>query len=386
MVEKREMNKKKVAKYAAFFTAIFAILALPVYAPFLDAYPAQITADGKLALKGFRGSFELPVDKTFAALVPNTITANEYKDVEFNGLAIVPRGRERAIIKLEGLLNVSKINFWVKFEVEKPKAPDMLDGMYLANGDLNITITEATLPPPEINWVLMKGNITGFNETDAFGNLIAHAKIGGSNNWTKVHGVFTPQPGPKGPMTSGTYSCSFYIVTLVNATKTELNYGDSTALYIEGNWSVYNRTCTITVAEGKEKTIVITMKPVVEGAFGNLSVTLAPTPSSTPPQIPWRVQGSFKLEIKGFGEGTHAIFGDVLFYHVKPAKPFERGIPMSDFDSDRAVSILDITPIAKAYGAKLGTPKYNFDLDVNSDFVINIVDVAATAKEYGEEY
>jgi len=381
LLEKREMNKKKVARYAAFFTAIFAILALPVYAPFVDAYPAQITADGKLELKGFRGSFELPVDETFVALVPNKILPEKYENVEFTGRATAARGRERGIIKLDGILNVSKNIFWVKFDVEKPKDPEFHEGTYFANGELNITIVEATLPQPEINWVLMKGNITEFNGTAAFGSLMAHAKIGGTNNWTKVHGVFTQQPRPKGPMTSGTYNYSFYIVTLVNATMTELDY-DGSALYIEGKWNVYNRTCTITNVDDEEKTIVITMKPVVEEAFGKLNVTLDSKPSPIPPQIPWRVQGDFELNITGFGTTT----GDVLFYHVKPAKPFERGIPMGDIDNDRAVNILDITPIAKAFGAKLGTPKYNFDLDLNSDFVINIIDISTAATEYGEEY
>ena len=379
------MDKKKVAKYAAFLVAIFALLAVPVYAPFVDAYPAQIAADGKLTLEGFKGSFELPVDETFNALVPNTITVGEHKNSDFKGLAIVPGGHERAIIKLDGLLNVSNIMFWVKFDLEKPATPEMSIGKYFASGKLNITVAEVTIPPPEINWVLMKGNVTEFNGTDAFGSLMAHAKIDPTNNWTKVNSVFTQQPRPKGQMTPGTYSCFYYIVTLANATQTELNY-QGKALYIKGKWNVYNRTCTITIEDDEEKTIEITMKPVVEEAWGELNVTLASKLSPMPPQIPWHVQGSFTLEIKGFGEGAKAIFGDVLFYHVKPAKPFEHGIPKSDFDDDRAVSILDITPIAKAYGAKLGMPKYNFDLDVNSDFVINIVDLATAATEYGEEY
>jgi hypothetical protein len=59
---------------------------------------------------------------------------------------------------------------------------------------------------------------------------------------------------------------------------------------------------------------------------------------------------------------------------------------MSDFNGDSLVNIQDIANLGKAFGAKLGSPRYNFDLDANSDLTINILDVAAAAKEYGEEY
>jgi len=371
------MNRKKVAKYTAFFVAMFALLATPVNAPpFLKARPAQITAEGAMTLNDISEEpVNLTINANFTSIVPNTVSSGEHDNVEFHGFAIVPD--ERAIIKFEGLLVVGGPNFWVKFGVEKPTDPEIPEGRYSANGKLNITISEITLPPPEITWVLMKGKVTKYDEKDAFGGLMAHAKISENNNWTKVNCAFTLQPPPKESEMPKNFSCSFFVVTLANATKTELDY-DGSDLYIEGLWNVYNRTITVTVFDTTEMNVSVTIRQIVEEANGNLSVSL----TSEPSPIPWRIQGNFTLKI----QGIDMIIGDVIFYHVKMARPFERGIPVSDFNEDRIVDIQDIAQTAKVYGTKSGSAKYKFDLDLNSDFEINIIDLATVAKEFGQEY
>jgi hypothetical protein len=234
---------------------------------------------------------------------------------------------------------------------------------------LEISISEDVPPPPEVTWVLMKGRVEKFNDADAFGSLIAHAKKGGDNEWTKVHGVFSlePPPLPEEKLTPGTYSHDFYVVTLAEATNTELNNGDDD-LYIEGNWNVHKRTVTITVVDSTEKTFTVKIEPVAEGKTGHLSATFEPS--------------EFTLQVEGFGDIT----GQVVFFHAKHARLFEPGLPRGDFNKDRRVNIEDIVRMAKAYRAKLGEPGYDFDLDVNPDFEINILDLTVAAKEFGQEY
>lgn len=372
------MNRKAFPKCLVLFAAMFLLFATPVIAPFAKAYPAQITAKGTLTLKGFSGQedINLPIDVSFMSMVPDIIKTGSY-DAEFRGFAIVDK---KGTIKFEGLLGVGGIHFWIQFALEKPPETEIPEGRYsvFSKEPLKITISEATLPPLEITWVMMKGIVTKFGQSEAFGGIMAHAKISESNNWTKVHSTFTLKPpGEEAEMQEEAppsteealrkLNCSFYVVNLATTTKTELNNGESD-LYIEGSWNVYNRTCTVILTDSMEATINVTWRTIFEGAPGKLSATYDPS--------------QFTLKITGLDD----ISGFVTFFHVKFAKPFERGIPRGDFNRDRKVNIQDIMQIAKAYRSRLGEPGYNFDLDLNPDFIINIADLTAVALEYGQAY
>jgi hypothetical protein len=377
------MKIRKIAVYTAIAT-VLVLLAVPVNARFPNAYLAQIHAEGTLTLFGMTvgevgeppavpdlalanagEGIDLPVVVDFVATVPRIIQVGDY-DAEFHGFAGV-----RDVIKFNGILKVElegrSINFWVQFSCAKPE--EISEGPYSANGMLEISISEDVPPPPEVAWVLMKGRVEKFNEADAFGSLIAHAKKGGDIEWTEVSGVFSlkPPPLPEEKLTPGTYSHDFYVVTLAEATNTELNNGEDD-LYIEGNWNVHKRTVTITIVDSTEKTFTVKIEPVAEGKSGHLSATFEPS--------------AFTLHIDDFGDIT----GEVVFFHAKHARPFEPGLPRGDFNRDRRVNIEDIVRMAKAYRAKLGEPGYDFDLDVNPDFEINILDLTVAAKEFGQEY
>jgi hypothetical protein len=381
--ERKRMKIKRIAVYAT-LAAVLLLLVVPADAKFGRAYPAQIHATGTLTLysmtvtpgeEGFpdlpvksvltlEDGTSLPIDVTFVSTVPNSIEPGTY-EAEFVGFAAAGRG----MMKFSGILKVGMINFWVQFALEKPEETEVLDGLYSASGSLEITISTDIPPPPEVTWVLVKGRVKQFDDADAFGNLIAHAKKGGDNEWTQVHVVFSLEPPPLADeeLTPGTYSHSFYVITLANATLTELNNGEND-LYIEGTFNVYKRTHTITVEDSTKTSITIEVETIVEGASGSLAVTFEPP--------------LFTLDIDGFGVVT----GSVAFFHVKYAKPFERGIPRGDFNIDRVVNIGDLVKVAKAFRAELGQPGYNFDFDFNSDFRINIVDLSAAALEFGQEY
>jgi hypothetical protein len=85
-------------------------------------------------------------------------------------------------------------------------------------------------------------------------------------------------------------------------------------------------------------------------------------------------------------EDVTQIDGVMVFFHLAFRKLLERGIPLGDFNSDGKVDIIDIGRAAKAFGATLGKPQYDVDLDVNFNFAIDIIDVATVAKDFGQEY
>jgi len=386
------MNNKRIAKYAAVFVTMFALLVVvPAYAPgpqfpqipkppYGKAYPAQINATGKLTLKSFvSGSLDTTINTVFASVVPNIIPPAEYANVGFQGFATNCSKN----LKLDGLLIVNGINFWVAFAVDKPQG--ISDKMYSASGQLDINITEITLTPEKITEAMMKGNITQFGGSDAFGFLEAHAKVG-SHNITDVHGSFTLQPPPRTGEDdhegSGNFTVSHYIVNLANATNVELNF-DGSALYVEGFWNVYNRTVTVTRIDHEEETTVVNIKTLLENVTGEFNVTLTSNAASVPDRSRWKTLGNFTLDIPALND---VIKGNVLFYQTRFADPGDRDIPTCDFNQDHVVNILDINQLAKAFGAKLGTPKYDPELDVNSDFAINIFDLAAAGHQFGQDY
>jgi hypothetical protein len=56
----------------------------------------------------------------------------------------------------------------------------------------------------------------------------------------------------------------------------------------------------------------------------------------------------------------------------------------TDLNKDGTVNILDISLVAKAYGAKPGDTTWNPVADLNEDAIINILDIAMVAKDYGK--
>jgi hypothetical protein len=56
----------------------------------------------------------------------------------------------------------------------------------------------------------------------------------------------------------------------------------------------------------------------------------------------------------------------------------------TDLNMDGTVNILDITVVARAYGAKLGDEKWNPAADLDRNGIINILDIAKVARDYGK--
>jgi hypothetical protein len=57
--------------------------------------------------------------------------------------------------------------------------------------------------------------------------------------------------------------------------------------------------------------------------------------------------------------------------------------PRADVNSDYKVNIVDLTLIARAFGAKGDSEMYDPRADLNSDFVVNILDIGIVAINFG---
>jgi hypothetical protein len=251
------------------------------------------------------------------------------------------------------VLNVSGNIFWVKFGIEKPGG-ELNPGIYGANGTLSLDIKEVPPEQLEVTWFLMKGRITSYGDNQAFGGIIANARMGPlMEQWANVHGLFAleePTGGNK----------NFHAFRLVNVT--EIGY-EGKSLHITGFWNVYNITIT-----HYDDEFNLNEKFIVKNGTGQLYANLD--------------KWNFTLGIDELEE----INGVIVFYHLAFRRLFERGIPLGDFNSDGKVNIVDIGRVAKAYKTMLGKPEYDFDLDVDFSFAIDIIDVATVARDFGQEY
>lgn len=321
-----------------------------------NIYPAIISVEGTMTLEAEQ-PLTFPINTTFMAMVPNVVVP-ETHNATFHGKALVSG---RPIIKFAGVFNVSDHSFWVKFAIEKPEGIEVDYGMYSANGEVDLTIEEIPPEQLEVTWVLMRGLITSYGGEQAFGKIMVHVRIGPMmKQWANVHGTFTQQEPLTASMSESNFSRSFYVFRLVNVS--EINY-DGKGLYINGLWNVYNVTVT-----HYDNEFNLNIKSIVENETGDLNVAFN--------------EKAFTLDI----EHMEQIDGVIVFYHLMFRRLFERGIPLGDFNGDWKVDIADIARVAKAYGAMLGRPAYDFNLDVNFDFSINIIDVATVAIEFGQEY
>jgi hypothetical protein len=387
------MNHKKTVEHAAIFATIFALLAtIPAYAPdapatplpmfsmpFARAYAAQINATGTVTLKNSTDGdpFDLNIDISFTSLVPSIIVPGEH-DAEFHGFATAPGDH----VRLDGLMVADGINFWAAFTVDRPDG--LSEGRYSANGPLQLNISAFTLPPQKIAMVEMKGNVMKFGDKDAFGFLEANVKTG-THNFTNVHTSFTLQPPPRdgeGDETGAkNFTRSFYIVNLVNATKTEMDY-EGSALFIDGYWNVYNKTITVTHFRHEQETTVINFRTLLANRSGTFNVTLTPQ-TSVIENGRWKTQGNFTLDIPDLED---IISGNVIFYHARFADQGDRNIPRCDFNQDHMVNMADIGHVAKRFRAKYGDLKYDPELDIDGNLIIDMTEIASTAREFGQEY
>ena len=333
-------------------------------------YPADIHVEGTITLENIEtdSTDDIEVNEDFVALVPIYVNPETYV-AGFIGRAVASDDS----IKFNGLITVPTLvvpmlrrgNFFVNFRVDKPD--DVPDGIYIAHGKLTVTVSPIQPGEAKVIWVHMKGLVTSYGEEEAFGGIMAHARVAEEeDDWARVHGFLTQQT----PVTDVTeeYTFSFLAFRLANTTEVALNDDFGNDLNISGSWNVYEVNWTYF-----DDSWTRTIEQILEEEPGYLTVNLENT-------------GEFSLEI----DGLDPIEGTVIFYHIRYGGFFEPLVPIrrvsADHNGDWKVNIQDLMKVAKSYGATLGTPKYDFFSDINFDYAINILDLYGVAQTYGQEY
>lgn len=364
-------DKKTLVGIVAF--ALAALLAVTTVSASTQlrffSYPADIEIEGTITLENIETDFEttLDVDTNFTAFVPLFIKPGTYdggflgravasgETMKFHGLLIIPS----VIVPL-----VQRGSFWVNFRVDKTN--DFPDGIYVASGELSIAISPIQVEPAKVIWVHMKGLVTSYGGEDAFGGIMAHARMHvEENDWARVYGFMTQQT----PVTdtSAEYTFSFLAFKLVNTTEVELNH-EGNDLYISGLWNVYEVTWT-----HYDNSWTRAIEQIIEEEHGELKVNL-------------ETAGVFSLKI----DDLDLIEGIVIFYHIRYGGFSEPQLPIrrvnADHNGDWKINIVDLMKVAKSYGTTLGTPKYNFFSDIKFDYAINIADLYEIARTFGQEY
>ena len=365
-------NKKALVGIVALvLAALLVVTPVGAFQHRFYSYPADIHIEGTITLENLETDSvtDIKVFEDFAALVPIFVNPGTY-DAGFIGKAVASDGS----IKFLGLIIVPTLvvpmvrrgNFWVNFRVDKPD--DLPNGIYIADGELEITISPIQPGEAKVIWVHMKGLVTSFGGEEAFGGVMAHARVAEEeDDWAMVHGFLTQQTPPT--EVSEEYTFSFLAFRFANTTQVTLNDDFGNDLNISGSWNVYEVTWTYF-----DNSWTRTIEQILEEAPGDLTVNLETT-------------GTFSLAI----DDLDPIKGNVIFYHIRYGVFIEP--PMlsirrvsADFNGDWKVNMIDIAKTARSYGATIGTPRYDFLSDINFDYHINIIDVSTVAQAFGQEY
>lgn len=163
----------------------------------------------------------------------------------------------------------------------------------------------------------------------------------------------------------GNFSHSFYAARLVEANVSMLGF-EGADFFVNGTWNVVNVTISQTLimsgdsesgysVDRQTKTDV---DPIVTGAYGELKVTDSWT--------------KFVLSI----EGNDELNGVVR--RTRMTQMFFNRFKVSEDESDK-VSRVDLTVLAKNYGARPGWGSYDGNMDFNCNYKIDIADLATVA-------
>jgi hypothetical protein len=356
--------------------AIITLLSLGVFAALgraewgRESYTAEVNLAGSMHLRWYHETNNVTIATNFTANVPMGIIPGQY-NATFDGFASV----DATSVEFEGMISTENgthteewqgphfiMGFMVEFSVPN-EWPSIPTGKSEASGELNLTLSNTTLPPIQFEWIHVMGPVTQYGNTTVHGWLNAHAKIAyddTSKNMTKADVFWAPMPAIDEENPTGNFSYSFYRARLINATTTALNYSGND-FYASGLWSVYNITFVYgSQGEESQEDALI----VKQNATGELKV--------------YGNWTSFTVSITGF---------DDVKGSVKCFTTHDKTILEGDFFGRGHVDIYDLVHVAKHIG---DTPRNGSDLqnvessDVNGDSHIDVYDLVTVANEIGQ--
>jgi hypothetical protein len=185
-----------------------------------------------------------------------------------------------------------------------------------------------------------------------------------ANGTRPINSLRTPQ----------NFTYVFYTAKLVNASASILDFKDQNLnthdLYVNGSWTVYNVTSTITIISNSEGDVTSVNRnqnavALATKAYGELSA-----------DNDWK---DFTLTITGVDQ----VSGSVISQRIT-SRTFN-AFKISEDDSASTVTPADVANVVKSYGSTPGWGSYNQCMDYNFNYKIDITDLATVAANINQE-
>jgi hypothetical protein len=223
-----------------------------------------------------------------------------------------------------------------------------------------------TVIPFQRSWVRLNGIVQTWGAQEVNGSLSVNARTVGNNDVARGTAFATAiWSNTTNLRQRGNFSYSFYVARLVDANVTALNF-EGVDFFMNGTWSVFNVTISQTIIKSGDlesgytvdRQMKTAIDPIATKAYGELNVTGNWT--------------KFVLSINGVDElngvVTRAGMWQMMFNKFK----------VSDDVTDK-VSRVDLTVLARSYGAMPGWGSYDSNMDFNCNYKIDIADLSTVA-------
>lgn len=220
--------------------------------------------------------------------------------------------------------------------------------------------------PFQRSWVRLNGIVETWGSQEVNGSLSVNARTVGFDEVVRQAAFATAiWSNTTNFRQGGNFSYSFYVARLVDANVSALNF-DDVDFFLNGTWNVFNVTLSQTIIKSGDlesgytidRQTKTNVDPIATKAYGELNVT-----------DNWT---KFVLSIDGVDElngvVTRARMKQMIFNKFK----------VSEDGADK-VSSIDLTVLARIYGARPGWGSYDSNMDFNCNYKIDIADLTTVA-------
>jgi hypothetical protein len=264
-------------------------------------------------------------------------------------------------LALLAILGISSLSFAVVST--SAAGPDNSRGWGWSLGSL---MKSGVTGPFQRSWIRLNGIVETWGSQDVNGSLSVNARTVGFGETVRQAAFATAiWSNTTNFRETGNFSYSFYVTRLVNANVSALNF-DDVDLFMNGTWNVFNVTLSQTIIKSGDlesgytidRQTKTNMDPIANKAYGELNVT-----------DNWT---KFVLKIDGVDElngvVTRARMNQMVFNKFKVSE-----------DGTDKVSRVDLTVLARIYGARPGWGSYDSNMDFNYNYKIDITDLTTVA-------
>jgi hypothetical protein len=220
--------------------------------------------------------------------------------------------------------------------------------------------------PFQRSWIRVNGIVETWGSQEVNGSLSVNARTVGFGEVVRQAAFATAiWSNTTNFRQKGNFSYSFYVARLVGANVSALNF-DDVDFFLNGTWNVFNVTISQTIIKSGDlesgytidRQTKTNIDPIATKAYGELNVT-----------DNWT---KFVLKIDGVDElkgvVSRARMIQMIFNKFKVSE-----------DGTDKVSRVDLTVLAKIYGAKPGWGSYDSNMDFNCNYKIDIADLTTVA-------